>query len=55
MGGHTRHDYTEFFDVVPSEALGEAVKLNPARLAGPRLTVCAGRTHDDCGVPVSLT
>ncbi|WP_164477954.1 M16 family metallopeptidase [Nocardioides pantholopis] len=37
VGGHTRHDYTEFFDVVPSEALLETVRLEADRLAGPRL------------------
>lgn len=37
VGGHTRHDYTEFFDVVPAEDLLEAVRLEADRLAGPRL------------------
>lgn len=37
VGGHTRHDYTELFDVVPSDALLETVRLEADRLAGPRL------------------
>lgn len=37
VGGHTRHDYTELFDTVPSHALGDVVRLEADRLSGPRL------------------
>jgi len=37
VGGHTRHDYTELFDVVPSGALLDTVRLEADRLLGPRL------------------
>ncbi|WP_170837474.1 M16 family metallopeptidase [Actinopolyspora xinjiangensis] len=37
VGGHTRHDYTELFDVVPAHALGEVVGLEADRLSEPRL------------------
>ncbi|MDT9593115.1 insulinase family protein [Nocardioides zeae] len=37
VGGHTRHDYTELFEVVPAHAVDEVVRLEVDRLAGPRL------------------
>lgn len=37
VGGHTRHDYTELFDVVPAHAVDEVVRLDVDRLQAPRL------------------
>ncbi|WP_222192526.1 M16 family metallopeptidase [Modestobacter italicus] len=37
VGGHTRLDHTELFDVVPAEAVPDVVGLEADRLAGPRL------------------
>lgn len=37
VGGHTRHDYTEFFEVLPGEDVLTAIDLEADRLAGPRL------------------
>lgn len=37
VGAHTRHDHTEFFDLVAATALAETVALEADRLAGPRL------------------
>lgn len=37
VGGHTRHDYTEYYASVPADSLGEVAALEADRLAGPRL------------------
>lgn len=47
VGGHTRHDYTELFDVVPAAALPEVVALEADRLAGPRLDPATLATQVD--------
>ncbi|GAA4670246.1 pitrilysin family protein [Nocardioides nanhaiensis] len=47
VGAHTRHDHTEFFDLVAAPALGETVALEADRLAGPRLDQHALSTQVD--------
>lgn len=47
VGAHTRHDYTEFFDLVAAPALADVVALEADRLAGPRLDQAALDTQVD--------
>lgn len=44
-GARTRHDYTEFFDVVPRGSLSTAIALEFERLANPLFTMDGIRTQ----------